>query len=110
MTSDRQIIYVPPGAGDVRNGPTGPYLIKAAAEATGTYGLIENTLPPGQHHAPHTHANSEAFYVLAGSFEFEVGGEKYDAPAGTFLFIPPHVPHGYVAGAQGATKLNIVAT
>jgi mannose-6-phosphate isomerase-like protein (cupin superfamily) len=54
-------------------------------------GVGEITLAPHTDGAPqHRHAaHDEGFYVVSGRAQFTVGDTTYDAPAGTFVMIPP---------------------
>jgi quercetin dioxygenase-like cupin family protein len=54
------------------------------------YGSGEQGAEP---HVHHLHA--DGFLVVEGEFEFTVGDERQVIPAGTFLFIPPDVVHGF---------------
>ena len=107
VMSAAEPVVVAPGGGEERSGPTGPFVMKASVEQTGSYALFENSVPPATYHEPHVHGDSEAFYVLDGYFEFSLDGRRVEAPAGTFVFIPAGVAHGYRAGADGARKLSI---
>jgi mannose-6-phosphate isomerase-like protein (cupin superfamily) len=54
---------------------------------------------------PHVHhRHVDAFYVVEGALRFGVGPvvEPVDAPAGTFVLVPPDVVHTF-ANASGAT-------
>ena len=45
---------------------------------------------------PHVHkAHDEAFYVLAGSFTFRLGGDSVVASTGSFVYIPRGTVHGF---------------
>jgi quercetin dioxygenase-like cupin family protein len=96
------------GTGEQRMAHTGPYTVLLTTALTGgRYTLTENELPAGTYHEPHVHPTPETFYVISGSFTFFIDGVTYEAPAGTTAFVPPNVPHGYLAGPQGGRKLNI---
>jgi hypothetical protein len=83
--------------------------VLATAQGTGgALGLFENEDRPGEGTPLHSHPPDEAFYVLSGSFEFFVDGTWYDAPEGSFVFVPGHVPHGFRAGPSGGRKLGLV--
>jgi quercetin dioxygenase-like cupin family protein len=85
------------------------YLLLAAVEQTGSYRLIENEVGAGvEAHPVHRHPESEAYYVLDGSFEVFVEGTTYVADAGTFVFIPADADHTFRAGPNGGRKLTIV--
>ena len=59
--------------------------------------------PPQHRHACH----DEGFYVVSGAARFTVGDATYDAPAGTFVMIPPGAPHTFATPAgQPAVLLN----
>jgi quercetin dioxygenase-like cupin family protein len=48
---------------------------------------------PGVSAPPHRHAFAEAFYVLEGELDFQVGSARLTLGAGDFIHIPPGVPH-----------------
>ncbi|HKN54956.1 MAG TPA: cupin domain-containing protein, partial [Amycolatopsis sp.] len=60
-------------------------------------GLGEITIAPYTEGPPqHRHArHDEGFYVLSGTARFTVGDRVYDAPAGTFVMVPPGAPHTF---------------
>src|SRR5947199_10826183 len=56
--------------------------------------MFDWTLPPGFSTGLHVHrVQEETFYVLEGECEWQVGDQKVRAKPGTYLFIPPGVPH-----------------
>src|SRR5258708_8545965 len=56
--------------------------------------MFDWTLPAGFFTGLHVHrVQEETFYVLEGECEWQVGGELVRAKPGTYLFIPPGVPH-----------------
>jgi quercetin dioxygenase-like cupin family protein len=57
--------------------------------------LFEHRMPPTLSVPPHTEQNHEAFYVLEGTLEIEVGGGEsyYRLGPGDFLSIRPGVLH-----------------
>jgi quercetin dioxygenase-like cupin family protein len=72
-------------------------------------GLGEITLAPHTEGPPqHRHsAHDEGFYVVSGRAQFTVGETTYEAPAGTFVMIPPGAPHTFAnPGDQAAVLLN----
>ncbi|MFF0739236.1 cupin domain-containing protein [Streptomyces sp. NPDC004111] len=69
--------------------------------------LAPHTQGPPQHrHAEH----DEGFYVLSGTVRFTVGNEDHDAPAGTFVTVPPGVPHTFANPAGRPAVLLSVFT
>jgi quercetin dioxygenase-like cupin family protein len=89
-----------------------PTLLRATRETTnGAFGLVENLLPPGFASPYHTHRlEDEAFYVLEGEMAFVCDGQWTQAKAGTYLFGPRNVPHGFkVLGDKPARLLLLCA-
>lgn len=83
--------------------------LKASGATTGNaFGLIEQRLPAGFAPPPHVHhSEDEAFYVLEGRLTFTCGPQTWDAPVGTFIFLPRNIVHGFrVEGNQPARLLQ----
>jgi quercetin dioxygenase-like cupin family protein len=96
-----------PGAGDARWWFGQLALLKAGAPDThGRYTLVEIVVPPNYITPLHAHGREdEAFWILDGEVVFEVGGEMFDAAAGSYLLAPRGVAHRFTAGATGARML-----
>ncbi len=86
------------------------YILKATAAATGgAFGLNEVTTPLGSGPRLHVHAGEdEAFYVLEGRLQVQVGDEQFEAEEGTFVFAPRRIPHRYEATSTMARQLVFV--
>lgn len=84
-------------------------VIKAtAADTGGQMAILEVTEPPGAEAPLHTHTREdEAFWVLDGNVEFEVGGESIPASPGDYVFGPRGIPHRYTVGKAGCRMLFI---
>ena len=75
-----------------------PTVIRASGQTTnGAFGLIEQlTMPAGFASPYHTHRlEDEAFYVLEGEVAFVCDGNWTVAGAGTYVFGPRNIPHGF---------------
>jgi quercetin dioxygenase-like cupin family protein len=71
-----------------------PMAFLVTGEHTRHTSMFEWTIPAGFATGTHVHrVQEETFYVLDGCCEWWVGDERVLAPAGTFLFVPPGVPH-----------------
>jgi quercetin dioxygenase-like cupin family protein len=73
--------------------------------------LLEFEVAPGGQASPHLHrGHSDAFYVLEGELEFQVGEETVTAGSGSFVLSPAGLVHGFrnVSDAP-ARALNIHA-
>lgn len=63
--------------------------------------MFDWTLPSGFSTGLHVHrVQEETFYVLEGECEWKVGDQTVRATPGTYLFIPPGVPHD-IANTSG---------
>ncbi len=73
---------------------------------------VEIFYGPGQP-GPDLHVHREhadAFHVLEGTFRFQVGEETYDRGPGSFVLVPPGVPHKFSNPFDaGARLLNLHA-
>lgn len=90
-----------------------PSQMRATAESTnGAFGLMEHwEMPVGFASPYHTHQREdESFYVLEGEIAFVCGGQWLKAGAGTFVYGPREVPHGFkVVGEHPARMLLMCA-
>lgn len=108
MAEERRAFAVMPGQGrliDLRE-----FQMRVNADAGNTDGLVsvlEATEPPGFGPPIHIHHDAaEAFYVLEGEYVMHLDGEEIHCPAGSFIFIPLGVPHGFRVGDVPSRKLN----
>ena len=53
------------------------------------------------------HDAAEAFYVLAGEYLIFLGDQEERCPAGSFIFIPAGLRHGFRVGGVASGKLNL---
>jgi quercetin dioxygenase-like cupin family protein len=83
--------------------------VKATDEQTNhAFTLLEADEPPDFGPPMHIHREAaEAFYVVSGEYLIFVNDEEYACPAGSFIFIPAGVPHGFRVGSQPSRKLNL---
>lgn len=63
-----------------------------------------------EHSEAEPDANEELYVVLSGRATFELDGERKDASAGTFVFVPPGVKRTAFAEEAGTTILAIGGT
>jgi len=71
-----------------------PMTFLVTGEDTNHTSMFDWTLPPGLSTGLHVHrVQEETFYVLEGECEWQVGGQLVLAKPGTYVFIPPGVPH-----------------
>jgi mannose-6-phosphate isomerase-like protein (cupin superfamily) len=85
-------VVVPPGEGH-RVGNV-EFLARTADTPRFTFGIIE--FAAGRELEEHVHADEDdAFYIVEGELTFTLGDEEVAAPPGTFVLVPPGVPHGF---------------
>ena len=98
-----------PGAGRPIDLGNFRMVVKATAEETSeAFTLLEADEPPGFGPPMHVHHDAaEAFYVVAGEYVIFVSDEEHRCPAGSFIYIPAGVPHGFRVGSVPSRKLNI---
>ena len=82
--------------------------VKANSDETnGIFSLLEAEEPP--HFGPPLHIHhdaAEAFYVLEGEYLMFLDDREEVCPAGSFIFIPAGMRHGFRVGATASRKLN----
>lgn len=67
-----------------------------SADTDGTYTLVEVTDEPQAGTPPHLHRREdEAFYILEGTYAFQIGERALTATAGCFMTASKGVPHSY---------------
>jgi quercetin dioxygenase-like cupin family protein len=82
-------------------------VLKATVQSTGgAGGLGEWLIAPGAAPPLHVHyQEDEAFYVLEGELTFKCGDETARATAGSFVFLPRGIPHGFVVESDTPVRM-----
>ena len=95
---------VPPGAG-VTDEPG----LKASQGSTGgALSVVETRIDAGP--PLHVHdREDECFYVLDGELSVRCGGGTFDAPAGSFAFLPRGRPHRFAATTDRSARLLLIS-
>lgn len=96
MKNNIKAFVVRPLDGESIEGPVGgPTIIKARTENTGgSFTFLENVIPPNQGPPLHSHAREdEMWFVLKGDLRFRADEEIFDAPEGSFVFVPRGTAH-----------------
>ena len=109
-----EISVIPPAGGEaIQLGPVQMRILEDGRTTGHRLGVGEITIaahadgPPQHRHARH----DEGFYVVSGTARFTVADTTYDAPAGTFVMIPPGAPHTFAnpAGEAGGPAEHLHA-
>jgi mannose-6-phosphate isomerase-like protein (cupin superfamily) len=106
--SGSQPFVVGPGEGRfIDLGVFGMTLKADADQTAGVVSVLEAEEPPGFGPPIHVHHDaSEAFYVLEGEYIMYLEDREVTCPAGSFIFIPLGVRHGFRVGSVPSRKLN----
>jgi quercetin dioxygenase-like cupin family protein len=83
------------------------FIIKAGELGPGRrLAFVEYTTRSGEEPGDHTHpTEDEIFYVLEGAVTFRCGDERFEAEAGSFIFLPRGIEHGYTIRSSGDIRL-----
>ena len=83
--------------------------MKATIDDTSSaFTLLEAAEPPGFGPPMHVHHDAaEAFYVLAGEYLIYLEDREFICPAGSFIYIPIGLRHGFRVGGVPSRKLNL---
>jgi len=102
-------VVLAPGEG--RTLDMGPFrmTLKVDSAVTGSgLTVLEADEPPDFGPPLHIHEDAgEAFYVLAGEYLIFIEQAQHSCPAGSFIYIPAGVEHGFRVGETHSRKLNI---
>jgi mannose-6-phosphate isomerase-like protein (cupin superfamily) len=84
-------------------------VVKASGDETqGAFSLLQADEPPGFGPPMHIHHDAaEAFFVVSGEYRIFVGEDDWVCPAGSFIYIPAGLPHGFQVGDVQSSKLNV---
>jgi mannose-6-phosphate isomerase-like protein (cupin superfamily) len=99
------------GPGEGRSIDLGNFAMSLKAEAlttAGGFSLLEASEPPNFGPPMHVHRDAaEAFYVLEGQYIVFIGSSVRECPAGSFVYVPAGVEHGFRVGPVASRKLNL---
>ena len=107
MTMDKGSLVLLPGEGTTVRLP-GNEITLMLGRPDGAYSLVEWVSAPGVPGTPlHIHRiTDEAFYVLEGTFGFQVGERTVDGAAGAFFYVPKGLEHAF--WNQGPTSARML--
>src|SRR3954469_5190094 len=104
------LVVVPGDGGTIRSPIGGAVTFLARAEETnGALSAFAVSVPPLEGPPLHVHHDlDEAIYVLEGDFRWKLGDELRSAPAGSFIFIPRGLAHGFQNVGEDEGRMLIV--
>ena len=78
-------------------------------DTNGAYTVAELTAGPEMGPPPHIHRNAdEDFYIVEGTFDFSLAGQKFSAGAGAFVHLPRGVVHTHSAGGGAPARALVI--
>lgn len=83
--------------------------LKASGDDTGGLMSLLATVEPAGFGPPmHIHHDcAETFFILEGAYRVFIEDDEFDCPAGSFIFIPRGLRHGFRVGPLQGRKLNL---
>jgi quercetin dioxygenase-like cupin family protein len=109
-TATSPAIHRPAGQGEALWAMGSLFELKLHSEETdGALTAMEVTQPPGIATPLHVHhREAEVFYVLAGTLDYEAGGQLHQLTAGSLIWLPKGVPHRFrITGNSPARFLGL---
>ncbi|MFB7911521.1 cupin domain-containing protein [Kitasatospora sp. NPDC056076] len=104
------VSVVGPGDGEtIVLGTTRMRVLEDGSRTGHRLAIAESVLAPHTQGPPqHRHGlHDEGFYILSGALRFTIGQREHDAVAGTFVLVPPGVPHTFAnLGDEPAVMLS----
>jgi quercetin dioxygenase-like cupin family protein len=111
-TSSTPGLYVPPGAGHTLRVISDLVTFKALASTTnGAYSLFETRTPPQGGTPPHMQpGEEEAFFVLEGTYAFQLGDQRLECGPGGFAFVPRGTVHAFTNTGPAPARMLILVS
>lgn len=83
------------------------WLLLADGEQTGgTFSQLEQLCPKNSGPPPHTHTQTENFYILEGEITFLIDERMVRGTKGSFVTVPPDTVHSFRVDSETALVLN----
>jgi quercetin dioxygenase-like cupin family protein len=80
-----------------------------AQDTGGQLALFDTLIRKGLEPPPHTHSREdEGYYLLDGHMTFVAGDQTLEAAAGTFVWLPRGVQHGFTCDTDEARTIVLV--
>lgn len=104
-------VILAPGGGEHYEFLDNRATVKVHAGETGSMSVVEFLAPRGFGPPLHNHLEEdELFIVLDGTLALFSGGERHEAPAGTFAMLARGVPHTFQVLSDSAHIVNVTSS
>jgi quercetin dioxygenase-like cupin family protein len=81
-------------------------LLADGKQTAGTFSQLEQLCPKDSGPPPHTHTQTENFYILDGEITFLIDGKELVGRKGSFVTVPPETIHSFRVDSETALILN----
>jgi len=109
--SAKAVIRMPGEGKEVRTLAGKPMRFLVTGEDTRHTSMFDCTMPPRSSVGLHVHRiHEEAFYMLEGECEWQVGSELVRGGPGTFVFVPPGVPHSITNASDKPARMLLTVS
>ena len=81
-------------------------LLADGAQTGGAFSQLEQLCPKDSGPPPHTHLQTENFYILDGEITFLIEGRTLVGTKGSFVTVPPGTVHSFRVDSETALILN----
>lgn len=71
--------------------------------------IVRYEFAPGAAFPVHSHPEEQVVILLKGQVAFTIGNQEVMLGPGAVCHVPPHVPHGAVAGPEPVVFLNLLS-
>lgn len=78
-----------------------------AEDTNQAWSLMENVIPENAGPPAHRHPWDEAYFVIAGEVEFEIGGRRELVRAGEFVYAPGGTVHAFHGASKEPARMLI---
>ncbi|WP_321146447.1 cupin domain-containing protein [Providencia alcalifaciens] len=112
MSTDVKAFHIATGNGNSvwMNGDLYSVLVSPCV-AQGQISILEASIPPGGGPPRHNHLNEdEIFYVTHGQLDISAGDDSFTATAGSLVFVPRGMMHGFRNNTKDFAKQLLIFT
>lgn len=108
VMSKGQVSIVRAGEGEALSVLGNEIRFLCGAEQTGkVWSLMETLIPRGAGAPPHHHPWDEAYYLLSGELDFQIGCETMRVGGGDFIYAPGGTPHAFFGVSDEPARMLI---
>jgi quercetin dioxygenase-like cupin family protein len=110
MVMHRSPVFLPPEAPRTDLNVVGESIrVLADASQTGSYEVFEQFGPEGAGPPPHTHAWDEAYFMIEGEMDVQIGDRVVVLKQGGFVHLPSGTPHCFRYRSKNGRFLSVTS-